>query len=371
MPGRIERPALLYWGRRGPITTLARTLAEAARAQDITCFLSLSQQNLAAGDFSDLGDRLLPVRTFDSMAGAIAGLARMPTGQRDFVRTLRDRGVDAVINLMPHVWSPFAAPRIKALGIPYATIIHDAAPHPGDPTGLVNRWLLQDARHADVVFTLSATTAEQLGAKPGWEARRIVPLFHPDLVYDAGEDVLAADAAPLRVLFFGRILAYKGLDVFAEALSLLAARGRSVAASVIGEGPISLPTRQVLARLGVRIDNRWVADAEISQIFQAHDIVAATHVEASQSGVVATALAHGRPVVVTPVGGLVEQVKDGRTGLVAAAVTASAVADAIDRLAGDAELRRAMASTIRGDTAQRSGHRFLRQMLDALAVRTD
>jgi glycosyltransferase involved in cell wall biosynthesis len=48
--------------------------------------------------------------------------------------------------------------------------------------------------------------------------------------------------------------------------------------------------------------------------------------------VVAAAYGAGLPVVVTPVGGLTEQVIDGRTGVIAAAATPEAVADAVRRL---------------------------------------
>lgn len=62
------------------------------------------------------------------------------------------------------------------------------------------------------------------------------------------------------------------------------------------------------------------------------------YVEASQSGVVEAAFAAALPSVVTPVGGLAEQIENGVTGLVAGAVDATALADAIERLVTDPEL---------------------------------
>jgi D-inositol-3-phosphate glycosyltransferase len=57
-------------------------------------------------------------------------------------------------------------------------------------------------------------------------------------------------------------------------------------------------------------------------------------------GVVARqAMAHGRPVVATAVGGLAEAVVDGETGLLVPAGDMAALRAALGRLLGDAELR--------------------------------
>jgi glycosyltransferase involved in cell wall biosynthesis len=66
--------------------------------------------------------------------------------------------------------------------------------------------------------------------------------------------------------------------------------------------------------------------------------MALPYVEASQSGVALTAFGGGMPVVATPVGGLGEQVRDGVDGLLAAAATPAAFADALARVATDPAL---------------------------------
>jgi glycosyltransferase involved in cell wall biosynthesis len=83
------------------------------------------------------------------------------------------------------------------------------------------------------------------------------------------------------------------------------------------------------------------------------------HVEASQSGVAATAFGAGLPVVCTPVGGLPEQVLDGVTGLVARRADGPALADAILRLARDPQLYHAISSTVVETREERSIYRFV------------
>ena len=90
----------------------------------------------------------------------------------------------------------------------------------------------------------------------------------------------------------------------------------------------------------------------------------------SQSGVAATALGAGLPVVATPVGGLIEQIKDGQTGILAARADAPALAQAIKRLLLDPPLYRAICENIQQTGDERSMRRFVENCVShALQVR--
>jgi glycosyltransferase involved in cell wall biosynthesis len=121
-----------------------------------------------------------------------------------------------------------------------------------------------------------------------------------------------------------------------------------------------------LGRLGVSVINRWVADDEIAEIFAAHDAIVLTHVEASQSGVIAAASAQGLPAIVTPVGGLIEQVRHMETGLVAEAVSPEAVVKAILLLANDRNLLRNLGAGLARHAQERSPAVFIQAVLSAL-----
>ena len=89
----------------------------------------------------------------------------------------------------------------------------------------------------------------------------------------------------------------------------------------------------ILARLrerlpGVKVENRWIPEEGIQQVFTEADLVLLPYTEASQSGVIAIAFGMGLPVVVTPVGGLREQVSDGVTGRIAYDLKPAAIAEA-------------------------------------------
>jgi glycosyltransferase involved in cell wall biosynthesis len=140
-----------------------------------------------------------------------------------------------------------------------------------------------------------------------------------------------------RLLFFGRILPYKGLSLLLEAFIRIADR-HDLYLTVVGSGNPDSRAARLAAHPRVLLDNRWIPETEVAAIFASADLVVVPYVEASQSGVVATAYGMGIPVVVTPVGGLREQVTGGETGLVAVDTTSGALADAILTLCTDTAL---------------------------------
>ncbi|HTV46283.1 MAG TPA: glycosyltransferase family 4 protein [Stellaceae bacterium] len=345
-----------------PRLTLELAGAAASRP-DIDLSLSIARQNLLFAEHAWLGDRLLPIDTFGSAAAMVRSLPAISHRVGDIERQFRQRGVRAAIVLMAHLWTPLLAPRLKRAGIAYIPVVHDATAHAGDLTGLANRWLQRDLRHADRIITLSRAVAAALVASRRASAGRIELLFHPDLCYGSRPAEIAGDAHPLRLLFFGRILRYKGLPLFVDALDLLSRRGTQVQAGVFGAGQLGACGPRLRA-LGAEIVNRWIDDREIPAILARHDVVVLSHTSASQSGITATAFGAGLPVVATPVGGLVEQVEHGKTGLVACRVDAEALAEAIAALAEDRARLRAMAAEI----GRRSGRRSMAAFADRLVA---
>jgi glycosyltransferase involved in cell wall biosynthesis len=106
-----------------------------------------------------------------------------------------------------------------------------------------------------------------------------------------------------RLLCFGRLLPYKGLDLLAAALSQV----QGIDVRIAGNGPESAALNALRAIPGVAVENRWVAEDEIAPLLAWCDAVVLPYREASQSGVAAIALAAGKPVIATSAGGLREQ----------------------------------------------------------------
>jgi glycosyltransferase involved in cell wall biosynthesis len=344
-------------------------LASAARtAGMLEPSLSVSVHNELFPDIAALGLPLLPVEAFASSLGAVARSYRIVRLRRTIADFIAQQSIEAVVTLMPHVWSPLVGGIIKRAGIPYCVIVHDAEGHVGDPTGLVNRWLLRDAQMADRVVALSNGVAHTLAQRGSIPRDRISVLFHPDLQCASFER--KATANPLRVLFFGRILPYKGLPLFVSAVERLRARGTPLTIGIFGEGHLGGLTPRLQA-LNAKIVNRWIDEREIAGLFECHDVLVLSHIEASQSGLVGLALGHGMPVVMTPAGGLSEQIAHDVNGLIAQSVTAEALADQIGRLVDEPGLYANLVAAIAQQAPERSMHAFLRRLCAVLPSRHD
>jgi glycosyltransferase involved in cell wall biosynthesis len=280
----------------------------------------------------------------------------------DYVRAERPLGV---VTLMPHLWTPLLAPAVRRLGALYATVVHDAVAHPGDPTGLVNGWLKRDAVGADLVITLSQAVAQQLFAGGRIERERILRLFHPDLAFNGPPIARRHPRRPFRVLFLGRIMPYKGLPVLVEAMEMLRGAGVAAELGVVGSGDLGALAPRLKA-LGAEVINRWVGDGEIGPILARYDAMACSHVEASQSGPAAAAFGSAMPVVGMPVGGIAEQVVDGATGVLARRASAAAFAQALHRLITDPPLYERISRHLAATAETRSMRRFLAELVRGL-----
>jgi glycosyltransferase involved in cell wall biosynthesis len=144
--------------------------------------------------------------------------------------------------------------------------------------------------------------------------RRLIHGFLPPLMFGQPAAPPLVHGGPPRLLHFGRLLPYKGLDLLATATEQLAPT-HVFALRVVGSGPESDALKRLRSLAGVTVENRWVPEAEIAPLFNWADALVLPYQEASQSGVAAVALAAGRFVIATRVGGLGEQLAEQPFGI--------------------------------------------------------
>jgi glycosyltransferase involved in cell wall biosynthesis len=142
---------------------------------------------------------------------------------------------------------------------------------------------------------------------------------------------------PWRLLFFGFVRPYKGLEVAIDAVAELLRRGMPVELTIAGMfwGPVDPWRERVAARDldgTVSLRPAYVPDREVQDLLSWSHIVIAPYRSAPQSAIVPLAYAAGRPVVATNVGGLSEQVLEGVTGALAPPEDPAAFADAVERV---------------------------------------
>jgi glycosyltransferase involved in cell wall biosynthesis len=131
---------------------------------------------------------------------------------------------------------------------------------------------------------------------------------------------VASLAPSTRLLFFGIVRPYKGLDVLLRAL---AQSPPHVTLTVAGEfWSDRTETDTLVAELGLRdrvtLRPGYVPADEIPALFAAADALVMPYREATASQNALLAFAHGIPVVTTTAGALAEAVRDGVDGLTCA-----------------------------------------------------
>lgn len=212
----------------------------------------------------------------------------------------------------------------------YALTVHDPSVHPGDepPPRL---WLQRElTRRAGVVFV----HGERLVA----EVREVSGTRAPVVVVPHGAD--PPEALPLpdspTLLFFGRVSAYKGLDVLLDAMPAIRSRVPDVRLVVAGEG--DYPSHPGLQDPGVTVIDRHVPEDDLPGLFGGASLVVLPYIQASQSGVATLAKRFGRAIVATDVGGLAEAIPRDQGVIVAPGSPGDLAAGVLNVLADRAAL---------------------------------
>lgn len=311
------RVLVWQWGRRGagPLVAavMARELAAVAGVE--TCVSLSTGAELLQAPGAPTNE--LPVPTYAGLAGFAGRLLCAPWFVRALARRIEAARVDVALCAMPAPLDLLMATALRRAGVPYAVVVHDAQLHPGDVFPLQIR--LQDrlVRGASALFALSDHVAAQLRHRRLDAGRPLLMASHPPFAFWPPPPRVGAHGGPFRLLSFGRLLPYKGLDLLADAIARLGPRDDLVI-RVVGSGPASPELDRLRALPNVSVENRWVPEAEIGTLLGWADGLVLSHREASQSGVAAAALGARRWVVATRVGGLVEQLQDQDMALLSA-----------------------------------------------------
>lgn len=321
------RHLIWHWGRRGAGPLFAARLTEAFNTlENQAAFMSLpdSAEILTTSEVLPCDWR---EPTYESGLGYVKRRLVNAASLERADRHLTELAPDMAICAMPSLLDKDMAEALMTRGIPYAVIVHDAEAHPGEALRfafLGQERLLHGAQH---LFCLSGHVEDGLRRNGfGQAPQTLTRLWHPHQGFDTIAPAARASSKP-KLLHFGRLRAYKGLDLLANALKLLGP-DLPFELRVCGEGPASVALARMRAMKDVAVEARWFAEPELPGLLSWADALVLPYREASQSGVASMGLAAGRHVLATSVGGLPEQLA-GAKGAVLCAPTAPAIAQAI------------------------------------------
>jgi glycosyltransferase involved in cell wall biosynthesis len=239
-----------------------------------------------------------------------------------------------------------AVRRIRRSIGPVVLTVHDVAPFNNSPKSAIQRigsksvW--REFDHLIVHSESSRTLLVERGLSP----ERISTISHGILDVPKSSGGLSRDSAPLTILLFGRIKAYKGVDVMIEALGRLSAPLRARCQVLVAGEPM-IPVQPLMRRaeaLGVADSIVWklgyATEDDMGKVFCQADIFAFPYREIDTSGVLMSCLPYGKPIIASGIGAFQKLLRNGTHGRIVPPDDPIALAEAIETLLADPELLR-------------------------------
>ncbi len=215
--------------------------------------------------------------------------------------------------------------------------------------GAMRRWIRHTLERSSTVIALSSRWADFLrGVAPG---ARVVVIPNSVPLPPLGPD----EARPGRILFLGQVEPRKGIYELVEAVSLLRERFPQVELAIGGQGELEQVKRRA-EELGVleRVTMLgWVTSGrKQEELARASVFCLPSHAEGLPMAML-EAMAAGKAIVVSGVGGIPDAVQDGDNGLMVQPGDAQGLASALARILGDEQERRRLGARARSTIEER------------------
>ena len=230
-------------------------------------------------------------------------------------------------------------------------------------------------RLADCVVCNSLAAADQLSREGVPEAKLVV--ISNGLPLGAFQEAVPALPPEPGVMRIGMIARMndraKNHALFLRATAAVARRFPLAEFVLVGDGPFRKEWEELARQLGIDPQTRFLGERyDITSVLASLDVVVSPSRSESLSNTILEAMAAGRPVVATRVGGNPELVRDRETGLLVAPEDEGALANALETLLASPELAREWGENARriacaNFTLDYARERFTQLYIDLLA----
>ena len=116
------------------------------------------------------------------------------------------------------------------------------------------------------------------------------------------------------ILFFGRVSVYKGIDYLCQSIVSIQGEIPDLKTYIIGNGTYWFDINPYSSK-GIKFINRYIPINELVEYINNVEIIVCPYTDATQSGVIMTALAFRKPIIATSVGGIPEILEHNVTGI--------------------------------------------------------
>ena len=302
---------VVYWGRRGGGLDLFNLFVEECKDRDIPIIASARP--------------IVTTKERESTSVTFFNVRAWLIARKSLLRRAAEGEIRSVVFIMSSPWDLFLGVRLEKSGVQVVRIIHDANPHPGERFP-PNIWINLLAKDCSRIVTLSNYVARQLTTRHGVDPSKIMVCSFPTPKIENNQP--KKDSSLKKILLIGRGKKYQGQNLLEEAWDLIDKTDKVLV--IAGEGFKPNPKNS-----DIEYQNWWLTRAEMIEEISSSDLVVFPYTEASQSGTIPICRALGKPVVVTPVGGLMEQVEEGVNGLICEEIgkvkLAQSISDALQK----------------------------------------
>jgi glycosyltransferase involved in cell wall biosynthesis len=286
----------------------------------------------------------LAARVPDARARRVVKLAEHVPNMLNYRRSARAAGIVHFQWLTVQHLDGHLLPK----GRPLVLTAHDVLPREPRPGQLQAQRRLYE--HFDAIVVHSQHGAGRLTNELGIDAQRVHTIPHGAFTHLAASRADDEEPPPFEtdkpvVLCFGLMRPYKGIDLLLEAWHGI----EHAELWIVGMPRMDIAALKAAAPPGVRFVDRFIGDDELGAYFRRADLLVLPYREIDQSGVLFTALAFGKPLLLSDVGGFPEVAASG-----AARTFAAGDAHALNRelchLLGDPDALAQLAAGARAAT---------------------
>lgn len=335
----MKKCVLIYLGRKGAGPEYAIEMTKAlAKQSKVLCVISSYVSNISQWNELDRRNDNIQVYqqpTYQTLQGFIINSLKF-WNYLQVVKAINRFQPDFIYSPMGHFWEKMIVPFCKCKRT--IQTIHDVALHEGE-NGWKHRISQKIFSYKTTKYVILSKAFKEEMEMRGVDKKNILVIPHAVFKGYQTKAQLEDYKQYNRFLFFGRVIKYKGIEVLLSAMDGVVQCSPNAILVIAGDGDVA-PYKKLLERHKLNIDLhlKWIEDSEVQNYFKDIDFVVVPYTHASQSGVIPLAYAFGKPVIATKIGGLPEQVEEGKTGLLIAAGSGEQLSDCICQLLSSPDL---------------------------------
>lgn len=330
-----KRITLIYLGRKGAGTTYSIEMVKNLLEKNclLQCILSQKIENIKEWNkLKEQYSQSLFIEYAETYTNKYSFLIKLIFGYFKYA-SIRTKIVkfnpDFLYIPMLTLLSCYFLPK----NFPVVTTIHDIEQHLGEKNPLITFLYNKTIKQSNKIIVLSKKFIEEVHIKYKFKKQDIFVIPHANFTYYLPDNYTPTYQLHQRILFFGRIHPYKGLNVLLKAMPLIIEKIPSLQLRIAGNGKITQEEKALIQTLTPHLDLHigWIDDKDIANLIKDTDIIILPYIEASQSGVIPLSYSFGKMVVATNVGGLSEQIFEN-TGILVHPNDSKELANAIIKL---------------------------------------